>query len=311
MVKPLSDWTPYEVDLVLAELTDRYLSALSNKDSRMDRLHFAIGDSRKGKWFTWEKTDHETLTAALQPSADADTKNKYNDYLLAESRVRVITEKMEPYEEEYKRRPWPRAWIVPGGHVHRSNYCSSLHNGRERTPIFVQVEYSGKTEAEIVADAASRACTICFPSAPVAKPSKMELPQERQAREAREAEKAAKGITNRDGSPVIIGARFKDTIKAERTAQITYVDRAVNVRIAETRLERIQSMLRGQPEDSVVVAEVTKRQERWTADLEEAKADCEILLDALAFKRDSTVEDQRKALQPKVDAKYKKEHRYI
>ena len=64
---------------------------------------------------------------------------------------------------------WPRSLFLP------------------TTSFWWATEYSGKTEAEIVADAGERACTICYPSAPVGvKGTKFFTPDEVEA--AAEAE---------------------------------------------------------------------------------------------------------------------------
>ena len=77
------------------------------------------------------------------------------------------------------------------------------------------IEYSGKSEEEIVEAAASRACTVCYPSAPVdvlKRPTRMFGPDElerakaAEERAARKAEKEAKtkaaAITLPDGTPL-------------------------------------------------------------------------------------------------------------
>lgn len=58
---------------------------------------------------------------------------------------------------------WNRAWIVPGGHVHKDVSCHTLYAD---TTLILCPEVSGMTEDEIVAKAGERACTICYPSAP-------------------------------------------------------------------------------------------------------------------------------------------------
>lgn len=59
---------------------------------------------------------------------------------------------------------WNRAWIVPGGHVHKSRDCHSCY---PTTQFFLVPEVSAMTETEIVEAAGERACTVCYPSAPV------------------------------------------------------------------------------------------------------------------------------------------------
>ncbi|HTW07063.1 MAG TPA: hypothetical protein VME46_06125, partial [Acidimicrobiales bacterium] len=71
-----------------------------------------------------------------------------------------IAAELQPYEHEYRRRPWTRAFVVPGGHVHRSMDCSTCH---PTTRFAWLPDYSGADEAKIVEDACERACTVCYP----------------------------------------------------------------------------------------------------------------------------------------------------
>lgn len=87
---------------------------------------------------------------------------------------------------------WNRAFIVPGGHVHSSRGCRTLFAD---TVIYPVPECSALTEAEIVELAADRACTVCYPSAPVDKKSTLKAPGEEevnQRKTEREAKAAAK-----------------------------------------------------------------------------------------------------------------------
>lgn len=116
-----------------------------------------------------------------------------------------------------RREGWGRAYLVTDGHVHRSTNCSSCNKGAELTKFTWMIEYSGKTEKEIVQAAGDRACTICYPSAPVAKgleapksvmftPEEIDRAAERDRLVKRKAEiaaaKAAKAITDVDGEPL-------------------------------------------------------------------------------------------------------------
>ncbi|MBF4459385.1 hypothetical protein [Pseudoclavibacter sp. VKM Ac-2867] len=147
----------------------------------------------------------------------------------ARALIEPLRAQMDSIDEEHARRGrWPRAFVVPQGHVHSSLGCTTCY---PTTRFQLLPEYSGKTEDELVEDAGDRACTVCLPSAPVDRPTKMELPEERQAREARQAQTqerdekklaaAAKAITTPDGEPLKVGgwaSRWPTTIKTERAA---------------------------------------------------------------------------------------------
>jgi hypothetical protein len=84
---------------------------------------------------------------------------------------------------------WTRTFVVHGGHVHSSMDC---HTCYPTTQFYWYVEFSGADEQYIVDNAADRACTICYPSAPVNKPTTMYTPDEKKARIDAEARAAAK-----------------------------------------------------------------------------------------------------------------------
>lgn len=203
-----------------------------------------------------------------------------------------LTAMLSPYEAEYARRGgWTRVIVVPGGHVHRWTGCHTLYWNTQQVWL---PEWSGCDEGDIVEAAGDRACTVCYPSAPVAvlsRPSRIATPDEQAARDARAAEaaqrdakataQAAKAITNPDGSPLRVDSHYA-VIKTERTAQIEYVDAIVRAR-----------EIRANPDLN----------QPHAASLE---ADAEVILTALAHKRGTTVEDQRAALASKVDAKAKR-----
>ncbi len=55
-------------------------------------------------------------------------------------------------------------YLVPNGHIHSSNMCSTLY---ANTPVQYLPALAGKTEAEAVAAHGALLCTVCFHSAPV------------------------------------------------------------------------------------------------------------------------------------------------
>jgi glucan-binding YG repeat protein len=156
-----------------------------------------------------------------------------------------------PYEAEYTRRGgWNRVFLATSsnGHAHNGTECSTCHNGQYRTAFAWLIRYSGKPEAEIVADAGKRACTTCYPSAPAnAKGTKMFTPDEEEAqraREEREAERARKareaadkGITTPEGEKLYAGKDHDswDVCKTLRTAEIAATDALLDFLLDQTR----------------------------------------------------------------------------
>lgn len=191
-------------------------------------------------------------------------------------------------EAEYESRgTWTRAYVVPAGHVHASYWCHTLF---VRTQRYLAAPVSGFDEAQVVEAAGERACTVCYPSAPVdvlKRKTRLFTPDEEQAERERaeraavkaekDALKAARAISNPDGTPLKIDGWV---LESERTAQTRYVDLASYVQACD-------------------------RGYAYRGSYKESKEGAETILTALAHKRDTTVDEQRAALAAKVAKKAK------
>ncbi len=195
---------------------------------------------------------------------------------------------MDKFAAEFERRGgWTRVWVVPGGHAHRSTGCHSLYPD---TVIMFYPPLSGAAEDEVVAAAGDRACTHCYPSAPVDRPStivlgceddKMRARAEREAKRAqKEADKAAKAITAPDGSP-LRDRVFGWKIETERAAQMEYCETLSELANVPPHVEASYNT-------------------GWRADMTVYAAR---LLEALAAKHGETADEARERLAPKVKAK--------
>lgn len=188
---------------------------------------------------------------------------------------------------------WTRAFLVTnkGGHVHRSMSCSTCY---PTTRFFWLPEYSGSDEDQIVDDAGERACTVCYPSAPVktlSKPTKIFSDDEKQqaiARQERAASKTAKdakALNNPDGSDLLVknhySVTYPDHLKTDVSAQNWYVKNAADLQ--------------------------AKHAEHIQAEFPITRASLEKILTALAAKHGKTVEEIRAELAPKVAARVKKD----
>lgn len=140
---------------------------------------------------------HLKLDAAYR----ARTRNEAEIERLS-NRVNDMRKVLGKLEDVYGLYLWNRAFIVPGGHVHSSRGCRTLFAD---TVLYPVPECSALTEAEIVELAADRACTVCYPSAPVDKKSTLKAPGEEEVnqrkteREAKAAEKKAKEVRVKTG----------------------------------------------------------------------------------------------------------------
>lgn len=292
----LTSQTPVEIDTALAEVYERGYRA--QRETARQRHYLTDYEEGLAK-FEAGDLSYRTYTAAKV----AETRERYEAALAAEQ---AVWAEAEPFEAEYVRRGrWTRAFLVvtegSGGHVHSSMHCSTCYPTTEYAWL---PELSGSDEAAIVAAAASDACTICYPTAPVetAGPrtafSKAErkTAEEKAARraelDAKRAAKAAKAIVDVDGSP--LRGRW-GTIATERTAQIEYVDNASDAAIYQAQAD--------EPMPTWVERDEAEWRTHMASLAAEYRTTAERILAALAAKRGTTVEAQREALAAKVTAK--------
>lgn len=126
-----------------------------------------------------------------------------------------LDDEQAPFRAEFRRRGgWTRYYLVDAynGHVHR-DYSNSRCSRTWGTVHVWLTDQSGMAREDLVAMAGERACTVCFPDAPVdvlRRPSQFTPPSaaEKEARAVerrqRAEEKKAKQITNPDGSPLVV-----------------------------------------------------------------------------------------------------------
>lgn len=241
--RPHADKTPLEIDKELGRLYTEAYEADRKADQQMDELRKAF--SRRGEQSTSGVTNAQ-IREEFRARIEADKGYDYSSATMEERQahfqqertnfggygadgiqrmldrhdeqvgiVRARNGEANSYNEEFDARGgWGRAYLVEGsnGHVHTSMGCSSCNKGQTPTQFSWLPDYSAKGEDKIVEDAGERACTVCYPSAPVDvtnRPTKMYGPNEieaQKAREQREVEKQErlkkkieKGLTD-DGS---------------------------------------------------------------------------------------------------------------
>lgn len=226
----LSTATPSEIDTVLAKHYADVLAGEERVSRVLGHIHDLVGDRRTYGKRNFDLTHDEAIARAKE--ADTTAASTALDHLAAaRAAVAEARAAMEPLHAEYRRRGgWTRAFLVTSstGHVHSSMSCGTCNSA---TTYAWMTDYSGKDEAEIVEAAGERACTVCYPSAPVetlARPTRMFTPDEIEAQKnrderaaakaQRDADRIAKALTP-DGSPLTIQARHgRETFKTERAA---------------------------------------------------------------------------------------------
>lgn len=155
----LTDQTPAQIDTQLAEIWGRINAVTTGISAAKKMAREATKAIRQGYKYYQDVLDTaEAKVVELQAKLPA---------LKAEA---------APFEDEFDRRGgWTRAFLVnnSNGHVHSNMRCSTCYI---TTQFMWLIDYSGKNEDQVVEDAGMRACTVCYPSAPVdvlARPTKI------------------------------------------------------------------------------------------------------------------------------------------
>ena len=241
--------SPVEFDTALAALYQDVYSAGHEAERAWTTVHYVAGD-RKHYRTGWGM-DHETARVKAvaiknemdKPWAARDAANALKELGLARQKMTDIGEEIAEFNQVFiDRGCWSRVFLVTNGngHAHSSMQCSTCYPTTEYHWV---TELSGHSEEEIVNAAADRACTVCFPTAPVNKPSTLRTPDEidkAKAREERAAAKAARDAKKAANAPTKAGLplrveytwdrgdrvfKYSDTFQTERAAIIWATDK--------------------------------------------------------------------------------------
>lgn len=308
--RDLTRWTPAAVDTEMARLYSEAAKAQAEVDSAWSTAVSVANRVAVPRRSSWDpKPPHSQMLAELDalvakhetdPDQHTETVVKeLRDHADLKANRDAIIEARKPYEREFDRRGgWNRAFLVTnkGGHVHRDMNCSTC---RPTTQYHWVTELSDHTEEEIVGEALDRACTVCFPSAPVellSRPTRIFSPEERTQQEARgqrataAAEKEAKKIASAltpDGSEFRVectrnGYPDRQRFKTERMATSWVVSNIADYRAG---------YMAGRTMD----ASMSEANER--------------VIQALADKHNKPVDDVKADIEKKVLAKIKRDSR--
>lgn len=203
----LSTWTPVQIDTELAALYEREYDLKMSQVRLVGDLEFRLHHAQ-GKDFNQRKEAYspelvdQVCNSPQVPLWDRRAIRDLEARLLTlKAQVADLRDQMRPFHEQYDARRWSRAFLVVTngqGHVHSSMDCSTCNKMGKATRFSWMPEWSGSEEAAIVEAAGERACTVCYPSAPVevlSRPTKMFSAEEvsrQQARVEREAKAAAR-----------------------------------------------------------------------------------------------------------------------
>lgn len=179
--KPLTEWTPAEIDTELA---------------RLDRRRFDT-------WMNLKRAqDSQARAEERVAKSDAPHLKQYlAEALEAVARIQVTLQKIAkeaaPYNDEFARRGgWTRYYLVQAGHVHRETSCSTC---RWNTRFGWLPHLSACDENVMVEEYGDLACAVCFPAV-------LNHPEYLRTAKLRAAEEKAKLASQCPGS-----GRYTDT----------------------------------------------------------------------------------------------------
>lgn len=196
----LSTATPAEIDAALAILDDRRHKATIK----------AIQNREAARRYTGEN--------ATYYAGKADE---------AKAQAAAAAAEIAPLDAEFvSRGGWTRAFIVVDGHVHSSMRCTTCNNGMYPTSFGWLTEFSGKTEAEVITAAGSRACTVCYPNAPVDAPAGRLFHKDEEAAQAARAERAAKAAKAAEKKAANAIPTYRTTARWSKKIETVYAAKA-------------------------------------------------------------------------------------
>jgi hypothetical protein len=196
----LTTATPVEIDTALLGAYGK-IADLTSQQHRLTATVSRIDAAEPGSYQSMLPAYSPENRAKLVAEIDALQKRIWE----------ILDAEVYPREAQYNDRRWTRYYLVDNsnGHVHKDEHCDTCF---PTTRYAWLVEQSGMSAEDLVVLAGEKACTVCFPWAPVdvlKQKTKLEAPErkaarlEREAKKAeREAKKAAKAIANPDGSPL-------------------------------------------------------------------------------------------------------------
>jgi hypothetical protein len=196
----LTTATPVEIDTQLAAAYGK-IAELTSQQHRLTATVSRIDEVEPGSY--------QSMLPAYSPKNRAKLVGEIAE--LQDRVQKILQAEVYPREAQHHDRRWTRYYLVDNtnGHVHKDTRCATCFP----TTVYAWLtEQSGMSAEDLVEMAGEKACTVCFPWAPVdtlKRKTHLEAPErkaarlEREAKKAeREAKKAAKAITTPEGAPL-------------------------------------------------------------------------------------------------------------
>lgn len=171
----LADRTPADIDAEINEL--QYQQAIAERRT----------------------ADYSNLAAKYVESGQTYSAERYQAELAKwADKLEEVSLALAPLYAEFNRRGgWTRFYLVTNsnGHVHHTTSCTTCFPS---TQFGWLTQFSGTSHADLVELAGEKACTVCFPDAPVDvlhRASRLSTP-EQEARKAEKEKRAAEKAAN-------------------------------------------------------------------------------------------------------------------
>lgn len=287
--------TPVEIDIEISRLEATQANLRSQRASAAYAIRRDAGQKQDRRTGLWDGDLDGAIAAVEAGTIDSYHQRSANHALLAlrelDVELEALREQVAPLDAEYIRRGhWSRVYLVTNsnGHVHNTTSCRNCYAS---TSYYWVTDLSDATDEEVVAQAGARTCLTCYSAVRedivadrpclIEEPAKRKVREERQAAAAERAEKARiKGITTPAGEPLVIresSHRYGETLKTQRAAEIKLVD--------------------------LLFWAGYGRQEDTTQAVRQQ------ILEALAAKKGTTVEQEQEAAEKRLAARNKREAR--
>lgn len=203
-----TDLSPKAIDTAIAELNAQALKLQCDQERvRVAIAHkIRVGNNNGAKTTTTTKALEARLIEMLERHS-------------ATSRAVVALDKV------YRLFGWTRYYLVPDGHIHGTQFCSTFDRGEFATDVRWLPQESGRTAEDMINEYTTAMCTVCFPDAPAApayteairktEADKQAARDERAAKRQAAADATPKGD---DGQPLKVGLDTPKTLLGARNA---------------------------------------------------------------------------------------------
>ena len=156
---------PVEIDTQIAKTYGKVVAAQDSIKNLMMYVRFEIGAGKKANFAECvESFDRRKIV--MNAAKIAKCEKMLARATEAHDALELARQAFAEADAQYE--GWSRFFVVAGGHIHSSRYCSSCNKNGSNTSFGWLPELSGLTEADAVAKYGSVLCSICFPTAPVA-----------------------------------------------------------------------------------------------------------------------------------------------